>query len=556
MTTPIDQFKGKQLDIINWWRRYPDKQTIIADGAVRSGKTFAMSISYVLWSMIMFDHEQFGIAGKTIGSLRRNVIRPLKQTLQQVGFSVVDRRSENMLEISIDGRTNLYYLFGGKDESSQDLIQGITLAGMFFDEAALMPQSFVNQATARVSVTGGKYWFNMNPEGPYHWFKTDWIDQADDKRALRLHFVMTDNPSLSDEVIDRYEHMYSGVFYQRYILGQWVLADGIVYDNFNKDEMVSNPSQQPSRYYVSVDYGTQNPTAFLLWGKCGSVWYCLKEYYYDGRHSSRQKTDDEYARDFSQFVGDIRCEVIVDPSAASFIAKLRERQYRVIKADNDVLNGIRETQTAMNSGEIKFTPGLTNLFKEFASYVWDDKASQKGEDKVVKAHDHAMDAMRYFVMQVIKRRNAAHTFKNTSKFACVLGRHSSRQKTDDEYARDFSQFVGDIRCEVIVDPSAASFIAKLRERQYRVIKADNDVLNGIRETQTAMNSGEIKFTPGLTNLFKEFASYVWDDKASQKGEDKVVKAHDHAMDAMRYFVMQVIKRRNAAHTFKNTSKYF
>lgn len=416
MTTPIDQFKGKQLDIINWWRRYPDKQTIIADGAVRSGKTFAMSISYVLWSMIMFDREQFGIAGKTIGSLRRNVIRPLKQTLQQVGFSVVDRRSENMLEISLDGRTNLYYLFGGKDESSQDLIQGITLAGMFFDEAALMPQSFVNQATARVSVTGGKYWFNMNPEGPYHWFKTDWIDQADDKRALRLHFVMTDNPSLSNEVIDRYEHMYSGVFYQRYILGQWVLADGIVYDNFNKDEMVSNPSQQPSRYYVSVDYGTQNPTAFLLWGKCGSVWYCLKEYYYDGRHSSRQKTDDEYARDFSQFVGDIRCEVIVDPSAASFITKLRERRYRVIKADNDVLNGIRETQTAMNSGEIKFTPGLTNLFKEFASYVWDDKASQKGEDKVVKAHDHAMDAMRYFVMQVIKRRNAAHTFKNTSKY--------------------------------------------------------------------------------------------------------------------------------------------
>ena len=171
MTTPIDQFKGKQLDIINWWRRYPDKQTIIADGAVRSGKTFAMSISYVLWSMIVFDREQFGIAGKTIGSLRRNVIRPLKQTLQQVGFSVVDRRSENMLEISLDGRTNLYYLFGGKDESSQDLIQGITLAGMFFDEAALMPQSFLNKQTARVSVSGGKLMFKNNPEGTNHRLK-------------------------------------------------------------------------------------------------------------------------------------------------------------------------------------------------------------------------------------------------------------------------------------------------------------------------------------------------------------------------------------------------
>lgn len=412
MAVAIDQFRGKQLDVMNWWRRYPDKQAIIADGSVRAGKTFAMSLSYVLWAMISYDSQQFGIAGKTIGSLRRNVVRPLKQLLMQTGFSVIDRRAENMLEISIDGKTNLFYLFGGKDEGSQDLIQGITLAGMFFDEAALMPQSFVNQATARVSVSGGKYWFNLNPEGPYHWFKLSWIDKAKERRALHLHFVMEDNPSLDEETLERYRHMYSGVFYQRFILGRWVLADGIVYDNFNGDTMEEEPAVKPTRYYVSIDYGTQNPTVFLLWGKCGTTWYCLKEYYYDGRHRSRQKTDDEYANDLDKFLGDIKCPLIVDPSAASFIAKLREHGYRVIKADNDVLDGIRETQTAMNAGKIRFRPGLVNLFKEFASYVWDDKASQRGVDKVVKEHDHAMDAMRYFVMQVIRQRNAARTLKN------------------------------------------------------------------------------------------------------------------------------------------------
>lgn len=416
MTTTIERFTGKQLTVFNWWRRYPDRTAIIADGAVRSGKTFSMSLSYVFWAMITFDGQQFGIAGKTIGSLRRNVVRPLKTTLMELGFSVIDRRADNMLEVTLDGKTNLFYLFGGKDEGSQDLVQGITLAGFFFDEVALMPQSFVNQATARVSVDGGRFWFNMNPEGPYHWFKQEWIDQADSKRALRLHFTMRDNPSLSPDVLARYESMYTGVFYSRYILGQWVLADGVVYSNFDRDTMVEKPSGQPTRHTVSIDYGTQNPTAFLLWGRVGQTWYALKEYYYDGRHSSRQKTDPEYYADLERFTGGAKCTVIIDPSAASMITLLRQHGWQVIKADNDVLTGIRETATAMNDGRIKFAPGLTNVFKEFASYVWDDKASQRGVDKVVKEHDHAMDALRYFVMQVVRRRNEAQTFKNTSRY--------------------------------------------------------------------------------------------------------------------------------------------
>lgn len=413
MAIELDKFVGKQSIVMHWWRWWPQYQAVICDGAVRSGKTFSMSLSFVLWAMINFDGQQFGLAGKTIGSLRRNVVRPLKNLLVQVGFSVIDRRADSMLEISMDGKTNLFYLFGGKDEGSQDLVQGITLAGFFFDEVALMPQSFVNQATARVSVAGGKYWFNMNPEGPYHWFKQEWIDKAEQKHALRLHFVMQDNPSLSQEVKDRYKSMYSGVFYERYILGRWVLSDGIVYSNFSRDSMVQEPPSKPTRYVVSCDYGTMNPTVFLLWGKCGATWYLVKEYYYDGRHSTNQRTDEQYARDLATFVGRLTKDIIVDPSAASFITKLRRDNWRVTKANNDVLDGIRETQSAMNLGKIRFTPDLPNLFKEFASYIWDDKASQRGEDKVVKEHDHACDALRYFVMNQIARNSQATVVRNT-----------------------------------------------------------------------------------------------------------------------------------------------
>jgi PBSX family phage terminase large subunit len=331
--------------------------------------------------------------------------------LESEGYIIRDSRSENMLTISKNGHTNFYFIFGGKDEASQDLVQGITLAGFFFDEVALMPQSFVNQATARCSISGSKMWFNCNPAGPYHWFKLDWIDRLKDKRALRLHFTMHDNPSLDSVTISRYERMYSGVFYQRYIQGLWVMSEGVIYDNFDKDTMVVRELPNHfEKYYVSCDYGTLNPTAFLLWGRNHGVWYLVKEYYYSGRTTSRQKTDEEYCHDLKEFLGDIRAEMIIDPSAASFSTTLRQNGFKVRKAKNDVLDGIRVTQTAMNEGKIKFSNNCPNLFKELASYVWDEKAAEHGEDKPVKQHDHACDAMRYFVYTVIyKRVNAKIT---------------------------------------------------------------------------------------------------------------------------------------------------
>lgn len=202
-------------------------------------------------------------------------------------FWIWDSRADQILgvialSVRKDGKENYFYIFGGKDERSQDLIQGITLAGVFFDEVALMPESFVNQATGRCSVKGSKFWFNCNPDGPYHWFKVNWIDKCAEKNILYLHFTMDDNLSLDEEIKARYRSMYVGVFFKRYIMGLWAAAEGIIYDMFDDARHVRDIKDFfqiliNGNRYVSCDYGTQNATVFLLWnkGKDGK-WYCME----------------------------------------------------------------------------------------------------------------------------------------------------------------------------------------------------------------------------------------------------------------------------------------
>lgn len=402
-------FSQKQLKVLKWWQSnspYKDKDGLICDGSVRAGKTVVMSLSFVMWAMETFEDENLGMAGKTIGSFRRNVFKPLKRMLMSRGYKVKEYRSENMFTVTRNGKVNYFYIFGGKDEASQDLIQGITLAGMFFDEVALMPQSFVNQATARCSVDGAKFWFNCNPAGPYHWFKLEYLDQLEDKNMLHLHFTMDDNLSLSLRIKERYKRMYKGVFYKRFILGLWVLAEGVIYDMFDKDlHVVKTVQRNYEKYYVSVDYGTQNPTTFGLWGFFDSVWYKVKEYHYDGRKSSRQKTDEQYCQDMKEFVGDLKISrIIVDPSAKSFITALKQHGFVVKEAKNDVLDGIRNLANALVNNMIKYNDCCTETFREFSSYMWDAKAADRGEDKPVKQNDHQLDADRYFVNTVIMRK--------------------------------------------------------------------------------------------------------------------------------------------------------
>lgn len=407
-------FSLKQRKVLNWWCNtspVKDKDGIIADGAIRSGKTVCMSLSFVFWAMANYSDQNFAMCGKTIGSFRRNVLMILKLMLRSRGFTVVDHRTDNLVEISRNGVTNHFYIFGGKDESSQDLIQGITLAGVFFDEVALMPESFVNQATGRCSVDGSKYWFNCNPDGPYHWFKLNWLDKAKEKNLLVLHFTMEDNLSLSERIKERYRNMYTGVFFKRYILGLWAMAEGIIYDMFSEEHHVKAVLEYARLLidggrYVSIDYGTQNATVFLLWNKGrDGKWYCIREYYYSGRDKGIQKTDSEYADDLVKFLDGTPIKaVIVDPSAASFIAELNKRGFTVIQADNAVEDGIRLVAALLNTERLAFSQSCKNTIMEFASYIWDPKAAERGEDKPIKQHDHAMDAVRYFCYTILNNK--------------------------------------------------------------------------------------------------------------------------------------------------------
>lgn len=401
-------FSKKQRQVLNWWTEsspVKDMDGIIADGSIRSGKTVSMSLGFVLWAMTSFERQSFGMCGKTIGSFRRNVLASLKLMLRSRGYQVLDHRADNMLTIRRGTRENYFYIFGGKDERSQDLIQGITLAGLLCDEVALMPESFVNQATARCSVAGSKFWFNCNPEGPFHWFKLKWIDEARKKHLLYLHFTMADNLSLSEVIKERYRSQWSGVFYDRYIRGMWRVAEGLIYDMFSEREHVIDARElatlglDKGSSVVSCDYGTQNATVFLLWQRgADGVSYAVREYYYSGRDKRRQKTDAEYADDLVSWLDGIRPRhIIVDPSAASFIAELSKRGFFVVRANNDVADGIRTVGSELTQGRLKISSACKHTREEFATYAWDPKAAEKGLDKPLKEHDHCMDALRYYV---------------------------------------------------------------------------------------------------------------------------------------------------------------
>lgn len=349
--------------------------------------------------MSSFQNRSFALCGRTIQSVRRNLLSELLPLLEGMGFRCVEKVSKNVIQVRLGGRRNTFYLFGGKDESSAALIQGITLAGALLDEAALMPRSFVEQTAARCSVTGSKLWFSCNPESPAHWFYQEWIVKAEEKNALRIQFTMADNPGLSDEVRERYANTFQGTFYRRFVLGEWVAAEGLVYDFFDGSFVRQVPEGPFEEWYVSVDYGTSNPTSMGLWGKKDGIWYRVKEYYYDGRAARRQKTDEEYADDLAKLVGDRPLRAVVaDPSAASFCETLRRRGWRVKKADNQVVSGIRLTARLLKSGKLVICKGCDDAVREFGLYRWDDRAA--GQDQVRKEHDHAMDEIRYFAATV------------------------------------------------------------------------------------------------------------------------------------------------------------
>ena len=400
-------FSKKQLRVLTWWRPgSPDRQkdAILCDGAVRSGKTLCLSLSFVMWATHCFSGQDFALCGKTILSLQRNLLEPLLPILRGMGYRCRFVAGRRVLTVGLGRHENRFYLFGGRDEGSASLIQGVTLAGILLDEVALMPRSFVEQALARCSVPGSRYWFCCNPEHPFHWFYREWIEKAREKNCLYLHFTMRDNPSLTPAIRRRYEGLYSGSFYRRFVLGQWAAAEGLVYDFFDSERDARPAPEGPfERWRVSVDYGTANPTSMGLWGEKVGVWYRVEEYYYDSRREGRQQTDAEYADALERLAAGRSIErVIVDPSAASFLEALRRRGYRVVKANNDVADGIRVTADLLRQRRIVLCRPCRDCLREMALYCWDERS---GRDAPRKEHDHAMDEMRYFAMDLAGERS-------------------------------------------------------------------------------------------------------------------------------------------------------
>jgi len=397
----IKAFSPKQLELLTWWKQ-DEKDILIADGAIRSGKTISMICSFLVWSQKTFRNKNFIIAGQSINSLEKNVINPLMEILLSLNLKYVYNRSKNYLIIG----TNIYYMYGASNELSYKALQGLTAAGALADEVALFPQSFTEQMTSRCSVEGSRIFFNCNPAGPYHYFKTEYIDKAEEKNIYHLHFVMDDNLTLAKRTRERYEKQYSGVFYKRYILGLWVVAEGIIFDMFSEDKhCVDTRDLKLSKYYVSCDYGVYNAFTLGLFGYelKKNKWYMTDEYYYSGKDELKQKDNEEYYNILEKFIGNRNIiGIIIDPSASSFIATIKKRsKYNIIKAKNDVHEGIENTCSALNENIINFDYKCKNMIREFYSYSWDEKAILRGEEKPIKQNDHMCDLLRYMINTII-----------------------------------------------------------------------------------------------------------------------------------------------------------
>ena len=399
----LKPFSRRQLQALLWWRPgsgHDSCRFMLADGAIRSGKTIAMIFSFLQWSLSTFSHQDFIIAGVTSGALKRNVIAPMCRILESFHVPWELKRSDGRLIIG----TNTYHLFGADNDSSQDKLQGMTSAGAYADEVALFPRSFVDQMIGRCSVDGSRIFMNCNPAGAYHYIKTDFIDRANEIGLFRLHFTMDDNLTLSPDIRRSYSRSFSGVFFRRYILGEWVSAEGSVYPMWDDDEntfltaeISADVPLSDCRRFCAVDYGTANPCVFLDVRDDGRTFWIMNEYYWDSAARHRQKTDAEYADDLLAFLsGDRNVQIIVDPSAASFKTELRNRGLRILDAKNQVREGISTTAVLIGNRQVRAERNLCPcLIKEIHGYIWDDKARQRGEEKPVKERDHAMDALRY-----------------------------------------------------------------------------------------------------------------------------------------------------------------
>lgn len=388
-------YTPKQRALMELWRTNQLKRINILEGSVSSGKTWVSLVLWAFWVKTMPDspNSLYLMSARSLTTLKRNCLLLLQELVGESNFTF----SVSSKEGKLFGRRIL--LEGANDAQAEAKIRGVTLQGAYCDELTKMQKDFFAMLLSRLRLPGAKLIATTNPDAPTHWLKESYIDRAGELDMLDVKFLIDDNTTLPPDYVDNIKREYTGVFYDRFILGKWTLAEGLIYPMCTS-ALAEPPNTKAGRWVVSMDYGTQNAFSAGLWGLYGDVWYRVKEYYYSGRDTGIQKTDEEYAQDIDRFtegVGDNnnKLRVIIDPSAASFIALLRKRgKYRVIPADNSVADGIRETATAMQTGKIKISSACKNWLREAQGYVWDENAA---EDRPLKVNDHAMDDTRYFV---------------------------------------------------------------------------------------------------------------------------------------------------------------
>lgn len=391
-------YTPKQRSLLRLWQKNKLRRINLLEGSVRSGKTWISLVLWAFWVGTMPIDGNYLMVAKTLTSLRRNCLDLLQDLVGSKNFTY----SLSKKEARLFGR--LIYLEGVNDARAESKIRGMTLQGAYCDELTLFTEDFFSMLLSRLSCPGAKLIATTNPDSPMHWLKAKYMDRASELNMLILKFLIDDNTFLDQEYVENLKKEYVGVFYDRFIRGLWVVAEGLIYpDVANGQGIVEAEDRQYVKRYISIDYGTLNPFSAGLYGLCKGVWYRYDEYYYSGRETNRQLTDSEYYTELEKLAGKSHVEaVVIDPSAASMIAEIKKHgRFRVIKANNDVVDGIRETAKAFSGGQLKVTRNCSGAITEFSAYRWDEK---KQEDKPIKENDHAMDEIRYFVNTVMVKR--------------------------------------------------------------------------------------------------------------------------------------------------------
>lgn len=388
----------------------------IAEGAVSSGKSHIFMYRFLeelrLASLGKAPQGPYLLAGKSETTVLRNVLKPMDAELGNI-----IKYNRSLREFELWG--NPVYVVGANDERAEQKIRGITLAGALIDEATLMPESFFKMALSRLRIPHAKLFTTTNPDSKFHWLKTDFLDKfADDPEELAsFKFKLDDNPYLTEQYKQSLKKEYSGLWYKRFIEGEWVQAEGAIFDFFDHDIHTVPEAPTYAKYFLlGCDYGTKNAFAAVLVGfnddHHPSIWV-EKEYYWDSKTMGYQKTDSEYANDLRrEFSGYPIRQVYLDPSAQSFEVELKRNKWPVKQAKNNVLDGIRFVSTLLSEQDLVIKRNCHNLLKEFESYVWDEKSSKLGEDRPIKQRDHALDALRYVLFTHFGHK---YTLKETNR---------------------------------------------------------------------------------------------------------------------------------------------